>query len=121
MRKTLTYMKLCLAPAVLSSACGGSGKMPEAPEHAGTAEQLAGSSWTTSGGTLEFLPGSALRFMPKGGNSPLPVPPQPLEGSYTVHEGIVRASVANTMPFVGTWDGEKLVIGGEECVRVTPP
>lgn len=105
----------------LLSACGRSDNTLDKPAKAGTAEQLVGTTWSTSGGTLTFLSGSALQFVPKESGSSMPVPKEPLTGNYSVADGILRASVANTMPFAGTWDGERLTIGGEECIRVTTP
>ncbi len=113
---------LAICTLALACACGGPKSAIEKPGKAGTAEQLVGTTWRTSGGTLTFVSGSALQFIPKGGDSSsMPVPTEPLTGNYSVAEGILRASVANTMPFAGTWDGERLTIGGEECTRVTTP
>ena len=115
----LACLIACFCSALLCVSCGNAGKGPAKPAKAGTAEQLAGTRWAASGGTLTFLPGGRLQFLPKTDtNSPLPMPNEPLTGNYVVAEGIVRASVANTMPFAGTWDGEKLTIGGEECTRL---
>lgn len=110
----LTGFMLCLG-------CSPPNAAIDKPAKAGTAEQLVGTTWSTSGGTLTFLSGSALQFVPKESGSSMPVPKEPLTGNYSVADGILRASVANTMPFAGTWDGERLTIGGEECTRVTTP
>ena len=113
---TLLFIVWCAA--FLATGCGSKASGPDKPATAGTAEQLANTTWSMSGGTVTFKPGSVVEFTPKGGAVGAAQPggqPQMPAGNYTVADGIVRASIPGVMPFSGTWDGTKLVIMNEEC------
>lgn len=117
----LTWLIVLVGGVLLCAACGDqkAGGFQK-PGTAGTAEQLAGTKWDTGGGTLEFLSATEAQFAPKEGNNPrLPAPTKALTGNYSVTEGMVSGLIDDTIPIAGTWDGEKLVVGGKECKRVS--
>jgi len=84
--------------------------MPRPPAKAGSLDTLENTVWEVLGGKLKMLPGGAIEFSTDDDPDRLYV------GQYTLsEEGFVRLyAVGTPLKGVATWDGEKLVLEGDE-------
>jgi len=98
--RVMTGVTALLLAGVLTC-CGGSDFM-NPPDKPGTAEQLVGTRWQLKDATLEFKANGILTLQEPDG--------QPLQGTYTVNEGILVGAFGMLPPLNATWDGKKLKV-----------
>lgn len=107
---------MCLTVAVLTigplTGCGGKTDVKlNAPGTAGTAQALAGTSWTepTSNVTYHFKDETNLEVAD-------PKLSTPIWGTFAVNSGILDLNLG-LKTVSGTWDGEVVVVEGKKLVR----
>ena len=94
---------IALAAVALTAGCSGGNRL-EAPANAGTAQDLAGTTWTEpeSSTTYSFLDDANVDVNKPG-------LAQPMQGTFAVDSGVVDISIG-LKTLAGTWDGKVLVI-----------